>query len=63
LVPLTEAHRTGVIDPITALVIRVPGSGDPAVPEACERTLAIFDGQTRYDLKPGFKRPENVSGS
>lgn len=60
LVPLTEAHRKGVIDPITALLIRVPGSGDTAVPEACERTLAIFDGLTRYDLELAFNRLDNV---
>ena len=60
LVPLTEAHRAGVIDPITALLIRVPGSGDTAVPQACERTLAIFDGLTRYDLELNFKRLDSV---
>lgn len=60
LVPLTEAHRAGVIDPITALLIRVPGSGDTTVPEACERTLAIFDGLTRYDLELAFKRLDSV---
>ncbi len=60
LVPLTKAHRTGVVDPITALLIRVPGSGDTFVPEACERTLAIFDGHTRYDLQLAFKRLDNV---
>ncbi|HML08566.1 MAG TPA: DUF3108 domain-containing protein [Xanthobacteraceae bacterium] len=60
LVPLTEAHRTGVVDPITALLIRIPGGGDVFVPEACERTLAIFDGHTRYDLTLAFKRLDNV---
>jgi hypothetical protein len=59
--PLTEAHRTGAVDPITALLIRVPGSGDTAVPEACERTLPIFDGQTRFDLELAFKRLESVT--
>lgn len=61
LIPLTETHRTGVVDPITALLIRVAGTGDTAVPEACERTLAIFDGHARYNLQLAFKRLDNVT--
>jgi hypothetical protein len=60
LVPLTEASRTGVVDPMTALVIHVPGSGDTAVPTACERKIAVFDGHMRYDLQLAFKRIEQV---
>jgi hypothetical protein len=59
-VPLTEAHRRGVADPMTASLVRVPGNGDPVVPQACQRTLAVFDGRMRYDLKLGFKRLERV---
>jgi uncharacterized protein DUF3108 len=59
-VPLTEAHRRGVADPMTASLVRVPGNGDPLVPQVCQRTLAVFDGRMRYDLKLGFKRLERV---
>jgi hypothetical protein len=59
-VPLTEAHRRGVADPMTASLVRVPGNGDPLVPQACQRTLAVFDGRMRYDLKLAFKRLEQV---
>jgi hypothetical protein len=59
-VPITEAHRRGVSDPMTATVMRVPGNGDTFVPEACHRTLAIFDGRMRYDLQLAFKRLERV---
>jgi hypothetical protein len=59
-IPLTEAHKHGVIDPMTASLIRVPGNGDTFVPEACQRTLAIFDGRMRYDLELGFKRLDRV---
>ena len=40
--------------------MRVPGSGDTFVPQACPRTLAIFDGRMRYDLKLAFKRLDQV---
>jgi hypothetical protein len=61
LVPLTDAYRTGVVDPMTALLIHVPGSGDTAVPAACDRKIAVFDGHMRYDLQLAFKRLEQVS--
>jgi hypothetical protein len=59
-VPLNDANRVGVVDPMTALLIRVPGSGDTAVPAACERKIAVFDGHMRYDLQLAFKRIEQV---
>jgi hypothetical protein len=59
-VPLTDAHRRGVSDPMTATLIRVPGSGDIVAPQACQRTLSIFDGRMRYDLALAFKRFETV---
>ena len=59
-VPLAEAHRKGVLDPMTASLIRVSGNGDTFVPEACQRTLPVFDGRMRYDLQLVFKRLEKV---
>jgi hypothetical protein len=59
-VPVTDAHRRGIIDPMTAWLMPVPGNGDPVRPEACQRTLAIFDGRARYDLALSFKRMDQV---
>ena len=59
-VPLTDANRKGALDPMTASLIRVSGSGDTFVPEACQRTLPIFDGRMRYDLQLVFKRLDRV---
>jgi hypothetical protein len=59
-VPVTEAHRRGVLDPMTAGLIPVAGSGDLLAPEACQRTLPIFDGRMRFDLVLAFKRMDKV---
>lgn len=59
-VPVTDAHRRGVVDPMTAVLISVPGKGDPISPEACNRTLPIFDGRGRFDLALSFKRFDRV---
>ncbi len=59
-VPLTDAHRRGIIDPMSAALIRVPGNGDLVSPEACRRTVPVFDGRMRFDLQLSFKRIEKV---
>jgi hypothetical protein len=59
-VPVTEAHRRGVTDPMTAAIMRVPGNGDTFSPEACRRKVAVFDGRMRYDLALAFKRLDKV---
>jgi hypothetical protein len=58
--PVTEAHRKGVFDPMTGSMLRVAGNADPLGPEACRSGTAIFDGRMRYDLKLDFKRMEMV---
>src|ERR1700721_4743758 len=59
-IPVTDAHRRGVFDPMTGSMLRVAGSGDPLSPEACRTGAAIFDGRMRYDLKLDYKRMETV---
>ncbi len=59
-VPLTDANRRGVIDPMSATLVRVPGNGDPVTAEACRRTVPVFDGRMRFDLQMSFKRIDKV---
>jgi len=59
-VPLTHDHELGVLDPMTASLVRMPGTGSPLTPDACNRKLSIFDGRLRYDLKFAFKRMDKV---
>ncbi len=59
-IPVTDAQRRGVFDPMTGSMLRVPGSADPLSPEACRTGAPIFDGRMRYDLKLDFKRMETV---
>ena len=59
-VPITDAMRLGVTDPMTGAIARIAGNGDTRSPEACNRQVAVFDGRMRYDLKLTFKRMDNV---
>ena len=59
-IPLTDAHRKGAIDPMSAMLLRVSGNGNPVSAQACQRVLPVFDGRVRYDLALVFKRIEQV---
>jgi hypothetical protein len=59
-IPVTDAQRRGVFDPMTGSMLRVPGTGDPLSPDACRTGASIFDGRMRYDLKLDYKRMETV---
>src|SRR6202171_4786445 len=58
--PVTDAHRRGVYDPMTGAMIKVPGTADVLSPDSCRTGAGIFDGRMRYDLKLDFKRMETV---
>ena len=59
-VAVTDAHKKGVLDPMSSTLVRVPGTGEMLTPEACNAGAAVFDGRLRYDLKLDFKRMETV---
>jgi hypothetical protein len=60
-VQATEADRQGIIDPLTAMLIPAGTAGENLSQAACQRTLPIFDGRHRYDLKLAFKRMDKVA--
>jgi hypothetical protein len=59
-IPVTDAHRRNVFDPMTGSMLRVPGNADPLGPDACRTSASIFDGRMRYELKLDYKRMEMV---
>jgi len=59
-IPVTEAHRKGVLDPMTGSMLRVAGNGELLSPDSCRTGTGIFDGRLRYDLKLDYKRMETV---
>jgi hypothetical protein len=60
-VPVTAADLRGAIDPLTAGLMPVPGTGDVLAPAACQRTLPIFDGTHRFDMALSFKRMDMIT--
>ena len=50
--PASEAERTGVFDPMSAVLLLAaprPGAGEDAPP--CNGAVPVFDGKQRYDLE------------
>lgn len=62
-VPITEAHKISVVDPTSALILPVPGVEPTVGPAACERTLRIFSGIVRFDLRFAFVKTEEIIGN
>lgn len=55
-VPLNEAARRNVVDPLSAFVFPVAGDGPLVAPSSCDRTLNVFDGRQRYDITLSYSR-------
>lgn len=50
-VPVDNAHKRGVVDPIGALLMPVRTGVAPGDPAICDRTIPVFDGAARFDVK------------
>lgn len=61
-VPLTDAHRRDIVDPLSAFLM--PVNTKNGLSGACNRTLQIFDGAARYDIKlsPAGTREVKLEG-
>lgn len=58
-VVLTDADKRGITDPVSALVWQVRA---PADSRSCDRTVPIFDGEQRYDVRLSYKRRDRFDG-
>ena len=58
-VPVTEANRQAIVDPLTAMLFSAAAAASDGLPQG-QHTLPIFDGHQRYDLKLAFKRMDKV---
>ena len=57
-VPVTEVHKKGVVDPISALMMPFTAN-DPRT--VCNRTIPIFDGAARYNIALSYGGGKQVS--
>ena len=53
-VPVTEAHKHNIIDPLSALIMPVPAGEQLVGPAACNRSIPVFDGWTRFTVNLSY---------
>jgi len=67
-VTVSEVHKRGIIDPVSALMMPAQGRGALIDPQNCNRTIPVFDGASRFNVvlsygetrsvqKPGYAGP------
>jgi hypothetical protein len=61
-VAVTEAHKSGVIDPLSVLALMIKPGGTMVPESVCGRSHAVFTGQTRFNLSGGAAEPTTVRG-
>jgi len=59
-VPVTDADRRGVLDPLSAGLVVVAGSDDLLKPQSCQGRIPVFDGRRRFDVGLNFIRVDMV---
>jgi hypothetical protein len=62
-VPITDADRRGVADPLSAVLISKTASDGWLAPANCNHRLKIFDGRRRYDFDLSYKRSARMTSA
>ena len=60
-VPVTDADRRDIADPLSAVLIPTKFGGGAMAASDCGRTLRIFDGRRRYNLALSYNRMDKVA--
>jgi len=63
-VPVTEAHKRNVVDPLSGLMMPIVAGPAPIGPGACDRVVPVFDGWTRFNITLSYRgtRPSDLPG-
>ena len=62
-VPVTAANKHNILDPMSALIMAVPAGRALVGPAACDRTIPIYDGVVRFDLRMSYVETRDVSAA
>ena len=60
-VPVTASHKRNVVDPVGAFVVGVDRPVAISGASACNRTVRVFDGWQRYDVRLSYKDSKHVN--
>jgi hypothetical protein len=61
-IPVTESHKRGVTDPVSALVMPATAA-DVMSPEQCNRQLQVFDGVQRFTITLSYADTRTINST
>lgn len=61
-IPLTDSHKQNIVDPVGAFVVAVNRGARNEGEAACARTIRVFDGWQRYDVRLFYKESKAITG-
>ena len=61
-IPVTQSHKTDVVDPLSAFLVPMDKPGLPLGRVVCDRRIKVFDGWQRFDVDLYFKGMKAVDG-
>ncbi len=59
-IPITEEHLKSIIDPASSIVVPTSENASGGR-DVCERTLNVYDGETRFDVVLSYKSTRPIS--
>ncbi len=59
-VPVSQADKTDVLDPLSALFLSAKGNGRKIDPSVCDKRVPVFDGKHRFDIQLSHKQTVRV---
>lgn len=61
-IPIEPEHRQNVLDPVAAFLVVADNSGVGDGKRICRRTIEVFDGWQRFDVRLSYKQTRQVEG-
>jgi len=61
-VPVKDADKRGVVDPMSALLMPAAASGNLIDPAQCNRTIPVFDGTMRFNVVLSYGETKAMEG-
>lgn len=59
-IPVLKKHHRGILDPLSAFMIPLDNDGRIEPAKACNRTIPVFDGWQRFDVRLSFSTTKNA---
>lgn len=59
-IPVLKKHQRGIVDPLSAFMIPLDSDGKIEPAKACNRTIPVFDGWQRFDVRLSFSTTKNA---